>query len=42
MTGGGMGMGATSAAVGADANSLKNHLLEKRIKFDELLGIDSY
>ena len=42
MTGGGMGMGATSDVVGADANSLKNHLLEKRIKFDEILGIDSY
>ena len=42
MTGGGMGMGATSDVVGADANSLKNHLLERRIKFDEILGIDSY
>ena len=40
--GGGMGMGATSENVAVDANSLKDHLLEKKIKFNELLGIDSY
>ncbi len=40
--GGGMGMGATSANVAVDANSLKDHLLQKKIKFNELLGIDSY
>ncbi len=40
--GGGMSMGATSENVAADANSLKDHLLEKKIKFNELLGIDSY
>ena len=38
----GMGMGATSENVAVDANSLKDHLLEKKIKFNELLGIDSY
>ena len=40
--GGGMGMGATSENVAVDANQLKDHLLEKKIKFNELLGIDSY
>lgn len=42
MTGGMGGMGATSENVAVDANSLKDHLLEKKIKFNELLGIDSY
>ena len=40
--GGGMGMGAVSENVAVDANQLKDHLLEKKIKFNELLGIDSY
>lgn len=44
MGGSGMmsGMGTGSANVNVDANSLKDHLLEKKIKFNELLGIDSY
>lgn len=37
-----VGMGSSSANVNVDANSLKDHLLEKKIKFNELLGIDSY
>ncbi|MBQ9813088.1 MAG: hypothetical protein IJM54_07210 [Thermoguttaceae bacterium] len=51
--GGGMGMGMTGgmmgdygAAAGSNikvgANDMKDHLLEKKLKFNELLGIDSY
>ena len=41
-----MDMGYGGAAMGSnikvDASSMKDHLLEKKLKFNELLGIDSY
>lgn len=43
MTGGMSGMmGGGTSNIKVDASSMKDHLLEKRMKFDDLLGIDSY
>ena len=50
-TGGGLGSGLgdysggmmnANSSIRVDANSMKDHLLEKKIKFNELLGIESY
>lgn len=40
--GGGMDMGMGGSTLNVDAGSMKDHLLEKKLKYNELLGIDSY
>ena len=35
-------MGASGSGLKVDANSMKDHLLAKKIKFNELIGVESY
>ena len=35
-------MGASGSSLKVDANSMKDHLLAKKIKFNELIGVESY